>query len=118
MNEEAALFKALSDPIRLRLAILLAVRGETCVCFLAQALREPDSKVSRHLSIMRASGMVEARREGTWMHYRLADPRNCVEGFLQDCLRGCFAQQKTVKSDLKRLSRACCTEDECTEQKK
>ena len=60
MKEEAELFKILGDPIRLRLASLLAVQGETCVCHLAHALGEPDYKVSRHLAVMRSSGLVEA----------------------------------------------------------
>lgn len=49
MQEKAALLKALSDPTRLRLAALLAIRGETCVCYLAQSLGEPDFKISRQL---------------------------------------------------------------------
>jgi len=64
MQEEAVLFKALSDPIRLRLTILLAIRGETCVCDLARALNEPDYKISRYSGILRMAGRVEARRDG------------------------------------------------------
>ena len=47
MNREAAFFKALSDPTRLRIVALLAARGETCVCHVAQALEAPDFKISR-----------------------------------------------------------------------
>jgi ArsR family transcriptional regulator, arsenate/arsenite/antimonite-responsive transcriptional repressor len=108
MKEESALFKVLADPIRLRLAVLLAIKGETCVCMLAQALDEPDFKVSRHLGIMRSSGMVEARREGTWMHYQLAKPRHRLEECLQTCFRDCLVEHKTVKADLKRLEKATC----------
>ena len=108
MQEEASLFKVLSDPIRLRLAVLLAVRGETCVCLLAEALGEPDFKVSRHLGIMRSSGMVEARREGTWMHYKLAGPRHRLERCLRDCFRNCLTDHKIVKADIKRLRKATC----------
>ena len=108
MDDEAALFKVLADPIRLRLAVLLSIRGETCVCMLAQALGEPDFKVSRHLGIMRSAGMVKARREGTWMHYKLARPRNRMEKCLQECFRDCLADHKTTKADLARLKRAVC----------
>ena len=108
MQEEASLFKVLADPTRLRLAALLAIQGETCVCMLAQALDEPDFKVSRHLGIMRSAGMVEARREGTWMHYKLAQPRHRLEKCLQECFRDCLADHKTVKADTKRLKRATC----------
>ena len=108
MRDEAALFKVLSDPTRLRLAVLLALRGETCVCMLAQALDEPDFKISRHLAIMRSAGLVGARREGTWMHYKLVEPRTEMEKCLQDCFRDCLADHKTAKADLKRLSKAVC----------
>lgn len=108
MQEQASLFKVLADPIRLRLAVLLALQGETCVCMLAQALDEPDFKVSRHLGIMRSAGMVEARREGTWMHYRLAEPRHRLEECLQDCFRECLADHKTIRADTRRLDRATC----------
>ena len=108
MQEEAILFKVLADPIRLRLAVLLALQGETCVCMLAQALGERDFKVSRHLGVMRAAGIVEARREGTWMHYSLAAPRHRLENCLQECFRDCLADHKTVKADMKRLAKATC----------
>ncbi len=108
MQDEAALFKVLGDPTRLRLAVMLATRGETCVCVLAQALDEPDFKVSRHLSIMRSARMVESRREGTWMHYKLTEPRNCLERCLQECFRDCLADHKTVMADASRLTQTTC----------
>ena len=108
MKGEAGLFKVLGDPTRLRLAVLLATQGEACVCMLAEALDEPDFKVSRHLGIMRSAGMVEARREGTWMFYKLAQPRHRLEKCLQECFRDCLADHKTVKTDTKRLEKATC----------
>ena len=62
MENEAAFFKILSDPTRLRLAVLLSIQGETCVCGLAEALDVPEYRISRHLGIMRSAGIVEARR--------------------------------------------------------
>ena len=108
MNTEALLFKALSDPTRLRIAALLAMKGDVCVCYLAGALEAQDFKISRHLGILRAAGIVEARREGTWMHYKLASPRSEFEKRLFDCLRRYLKEHPTVKADLKRLSSACC----------
>ena len=108
MQDIATLFKVLGDQTRLRLAVLLAIKGETCVCMLAKALDESDFKVSRHLGIMRSAGMVKARREGTWMHYKLAQPRHRLEECLQMCLRDCLADHKTIKADLKRLEKATC----------
>lgn len=103
MEREATLLKALAEPTRLRLAVLLALRGETCVCALAEALAAPQSSVSRHLAVLRERGLVEARREGTWMHYRLAMPRNRFERALQDSLRDCLADHETVAADMARL---------------
>ncbi len=108
MQKEAALFKALSDPIRLRLAVLLAIRGEACVCHLAEAIGEPDYRVSRHLSVLRAAGMVEARREGTWIYYRLTPPRSELERWLQDGCRACFTDHPAVEKDIGRLDGATC----------
>lgn len=108
MENEAALFKVLSDPTRLRLAVMLALAGEVCVCVLAQALDAPNFKVSRHLGIMRAAGMVTARREGTWMYYQLAKPRQHLEQCLQACFRDCLNDHETIKSDLARLKKATC----------
>lgn len=103
MQEEAALFKALCDPTRLRLAVLLAIRGETCVCDLAAALDEPDYKISRHLGILRSGGLVEARRDGAWMHYRLVQGRTALETGLQDCFRDCLNEHPVVREDRNRL---------------
>ncbi len=108
MQNEATIFKVLSDPTRLRLAVLLSLHTEICVCELAQAISVPDFKISRHLSIMRAAGLVEARREGTWMFYRLSAARTPLEERLLECLRECMAGHPTVQSDLKRLSIATC----------
>lgn len=108
MQDEAALFKALSDPIRLRLAVLLALRGETCVCELAVALGEPDYKISRHLGVLRAAGAVQARREGAWMHYRLADSGTALATGLWQCLRECLNDHPTVRDDLARLQKGAC----------
>ena len=116
MLEEAALFRVLADPTRLRLAVLLAIRRETCVCKLAEALGEPDFKVSRHLGIMRSARMVEARREGTWMHYRLADARSDLERCLQECFRDCLTGHPRVMEDLNRLGQTACNKSkDCRE---
>ena len=108
MENEAAVFKVLADPTRLRLMVLLSIQGETCVCKLAEALNAPDFKISRHLGIMRSAGLVEARREGTWMHYKLSNARNRLEECLQQCFRECLAAHPIVKTDMKRLSKANC----------
>jgi ArsR family transcriptional regulator len=108
LQKETSLFKVLSDATRLRLTLLLLVNGETCVCVLAQALNVPDFKISRHLGVMRSAGMVEARREGTWMYYQLKEPHAGFEQAFQDFLRKGLADHPTLKRDLARLSKAVC----------
>lgn len=70
--EPESLFSILSDATRLRALALIQVEGELCVCELTWALRQSQPKISRHLALMRDAGVVEARREGTWMHYRIS----------------------------------------------
>lgn len=66
------LFKHLADHTRLTLVLLLRERGELCVCSLCSALAAPQPKISRHLAMLRASGLLLARRQGKWVHYRLS----------------------------------------------
>ena len=70
-------YAALADPTRLRILSLLG-DGEICVCHLHASLDVPQPTASRHLAYLRKSGLVEARREGIWMHYRLAVQDNPV----------------------------------------
>ncbi|MGA9575855.1 MAG: metalloregulator ArsR/SmtB family transcription factor [Lysobacterales bacterium] len=65
------LFGLLSDPTRLRTLLLILAESEVCVCELTYTLEESQPKISRHLALMREAGIVESRREGTWMHYRI-----------------------------------------------
>ncbi len=108
MDSEIALLKALAEPTRLRLATLLALNGETCVCKLADALAAPQFRISRHLGVLRSCGFVEARREGTWMHYRLAPPASPFAACLQACFRTCLADYETVAGDIARLAATPC----------
>lgn len=108
MKKEAALFKVLSDPIRLRLVILLAIKGETCVCMLSEALDEPSYKISRHLGILKAKGVVDARRDGSWMNYCLTSARSELEKCLQECFHDCLNDHPVILADLKRLKKASC----------
>jgi ArsR family transcriptional regulator len=71
MKNISRTFKALSDETRLRIIALLT-RGELCVCDLMAILDLPQSTVSRHLATLRHAGLVEDRRQGVWMYYRLA----------------------------------------------
>jgi ArsR family transcriptional regulator, arsenate/arsenite/antimonite-responsive transcriptional repressor len=106
-NNLDQLFRALADPTRLRLLNLIADR-EVCVCYFVGILRIGQPKVSRHLAYLRRAGIVAARRDGRWMHYRLAIPR---EPAAADILRATLAHLKSLpqmQRDLARLGSACC----------
>lgn len=66
------MFGALADATRLRILGLLS-DGEVCVCHIHEALRLPQPTVSRHLAYLRRAGLVHTRRQGLWVHYRLAE---------------------------------------------
>lgn len=67
-----AIFDAIADPTRRRMLALITRQGELCVCELTAALAEAQPKISRHLGVLRNAGLLSSRREGTWVHYRLA----------------------------------------------
>ncbi len=71
MNPVVAIAKALSDLNRVRVVSMLTA-GELCVCQITEVLQLATSTVSKHISILRQAGLVEARKEGRWMHYQLA----------------------------------------------
>ena len=103
MKEAVALFSALSDETRLRILALLT-QGERCVCHLEEILQMSQSKVSRHLMVLRHAGLVSWRREGTWMHYSLAEPKDDLHARLIDCLRTCLQETPQVRSDVQRIA--------------
>ena len=72
MKHLAQTIKALSDPIRLRIVLLLQAEGELCVCDLMAVLKLPQSTISRHLAYLKRSCWVDTRRQGVWMHYTLS----------------------------------------------
>ncbi len=115
--DPALLFKALSDPTRLRLLNLLA-GGEICVCDLHDTLGVEQPKVSRHLARMKRAGLVDTRREGKWMHYRWArhgDPlvRHVLKG-----LRAWMNKESHMKLERERLRKVCCWNDTARERRR
>ena len=75
-QELALLFKAVADPVRLRLLSLIACHdgGESCVCDLLDAFDLTAPSVSYHLKILREAGLISSQRRGTWVYYRV-NPR-------------------------------------------
>ena len=103
------LFKALADVTRLRILGLL-LTGEICVCDIHESLRIPQSKTSRHLAYLRRSGLVETRREGLWIHYRLGKLADPVLAAIVDAVRHALAHMDAVHRDAERLKKrtGCC----------
>ncbi len=81
-KQRAAILKAMAHPSRLAMLEALA-DGEMCVCELQKIVGADMSTVSKHLSVMKAAGLLEDRKEGLWVHYRLRCP--CVLRFM-DCV--------------------------------
>jgi ArsR family transcriptional regulator, arsenate/arsenite/antimonite-responsive transcriptional repressor len=108
LESAVELFKAFADPVRLRLLNLLA-DGELCVCHLHEALDLPQSTVSRHLAYLRRRGLVVGRKDGLWVHYRLAKPVGALHKILLGTLEACEASVVSLAEDRARLTgRTCC----------
>jgi ArsR family transcriptional regulator len=91
------LFRALSDPTRLRSLMLLELEGELCVCELTYALQIAQPKMSRHLSVLRESGLALDRREGLWIHYKInPDLPQWVGQVLQQTAQGLSASEPFI----------------------
>ncbi len=97
------MFRAFSDRTRLRVLNMLR-SGETCVCDLVAVLGVPQPKVSRHLAYLRRMGLVIARKEGLWMHYRLAPAANEFHKSLLNCLASCFGAVPELAEDARVLA--------------
>ena len=106
MTHLALFFAALADPTRLRLLHLMK-DGEICVCFLQGVLQANQPKISRHLAYLRRAGLVEARREGKWMYYRLKKQESDLRQILDLALRRA-GREAEVRQDMKRLAEICC----------
>ena len=107
LRELPTIFKALSDPTRLRLLSLLS-EGEVCVCFLSEVLKLVQPKVSRHLAYLKRAGLVTSRREGQWMHYAWAELPDPVARNVMSGLRDWMAKDETLCRERAALKRVCC----------
>lgn len=106
----AKLLAALADPTRLRLLNLMSGR-EVCVCYFVEILKQSQPKISRHLAYLRKAGIVDARREGKWMHYRIERPANTAAASILDSVLASLKEDGRFQADLARLARACYTPD-------
>ena len=97
-------FKALADATRLRIIALLRA-GEICVCDIHGSLGLPQPTVSRHLAYLRKSGLVATRKEGLWVHYRLAVPADPVLQALLDAVTHALGHADSGSRDWKQLAK-------------
>lgn len=100
-------FKALADRTRLRLLNLMG-SDEVCVCFFVEVLKTNQPKISRHQAYLRRAGIVTTRRDGPWMHYRIAQPSDTdAARVLKDTLTW-LANDPDIQRDRTRLVKVCC----------
>ena len=100
-------FRALADRTRLRLLNLMGA-DEVCVCFFVEVLKTNQPKISRHLAYLRRAGIVGARREGQWMHYRVVEPEDAdARRVLKDVLAW-LSEDQEMRRDRDRLAKVCC----------
>jgi len=109
LSEMEGLFKALADATRLRILGLL-LTGEVCVCHIHESLKIPQPKASRHLAYLRRAGLVDTRRDGLWIHYRLADLSDPVLEAISQTVRHALIHMDIVHRDAERLNKrtGCC----------
>jgi ArsR family transcriptional regulator len=100
-------FQALGDSTRLRLLNLMGDQ-EICVCYFVEILGSPQPKISRHLAYLRSAGIVAARRDGKWMHYRVVMPPHIGAAQTLRQTLGWLKEDKAMKADRARLTKACC----------
>ena len=98
------LFKALGDETRLRIVALLS-HGELCVCHFEAALGLTQSNTSRQLGVLKNAGIVESRRDGSWVYYRLAQQMDEVCKVQLKALAAAFSKREVLQGDVARLLR-------------
>lgn len=110
LSEMETFFMALADKTRLRLLNLMR-EGEVCVCFLVEVLGESQPKISRHLAYLRTAGIIEARRDGKWIHYKIVEQEDdfAARG-LRNTLLWLDSQEK-MQSEYEKLAEVCCSSD-------
>ena len=102
------LFKTLSDETRLGIVLLLREAGELCVCDLCAALEQSQPKISRHLAMLRESGLLLDRKQGKWVHYRLSP--HIPSWAAQVIEQGWLSERDAVRAVARKLAAASCSE--------
>ncbi len=104
MPDALEVFQALSDSTRLRIIRLLATtQNEACLCELVDCLGEAEYNVSRHLKVLRNSGLLSAEKEGRWIYHRLVTGSQISQS-LTECILLFPDRGNVFAADLKRFS--------------
>jgi ArsR family transcriptional regulator len=101
------LLSAVADPVRLRLASLIAHNGETCVCDLVDATGLTQTNVSRHLSLLRHAGFVSGRKQGLWVYYSLNKPTSTTQKQIIALVKKAIETEPELRADFERLKTSC-----------
>ena len=101
-------FQALGDNTRLRLLNLIGEQ-EICVCYFVEILGGPQPKISRHLAYLKSAGILAARRDGRWMHYRIVQPPHAGASMILRQTLEWLKEDKAMQADRARLTKACCS---------
>ena len=105
LRDYEAVLKAAADPNRARILKMLEA-GEMCVCQIVATLELSQSTVSKHLSLLRAAGLVDERKRGRWVYFRLADsPVNEYAQPVLALVRGWLTKDTAIREDVKRAGR-------------
>jgi ArsR family transcriptional regulator, arsenate/arsenite/antimonite-responsive transcriptional repressor len=100
------LFRALGDETRVRIVALL-VHGELCVCHVEKALDLSQPNCSRQLGILKSAGIVDSRRNGTWVYYRITEQEHESVTNVLEVLSKTFGSERALRADHARLKKNC-----------
>lgn len=116
MNNSLYVVKSLADGNRMRVVAALMVRNELCVCQIVEMLRLAPATVSRHMSILQNARLVQNRKEGRWVYYRLAES---FPGLLHTWLLESLTNSQEFQADQKKIGQilSCDPEHLCRQQK-
>jgi ArsR family transcriptional regulator len=103
MDVTLQLFKALGDRNRLRIVAALNRHDELCACQITELLQVTGATASRHLSVLQHAGLVESRKEGRWVYYRLTQPGNMAP--VSQWLEQTFTESDQLQQDAQELDR-------------
>lgn len=99
-NSVCNYLKSISDPTRFRIITLINALPDICVCQMMEVMGQPQTTISKALGVLKRSGLVEDKRDGQWVRYRIVTPDN---KFPLKSIFSCAKSDPTIVEDLKKL---------------